>query len=101
MNNLAYLFDQEEKQTGISMVNVPAYKTSDGKIFNSKSDAEKHEAEEHLIHTLVRNLNRGPNRICGTTLRGYGEEWVPARISDVEQYTRNIISYLKQNNLLK
>lgn len=101
MNNVAYLFDDEQETIGVKVVSVPAYQTSDGRVFHSKADAERHEAEENLIKTLVHTYNKGSDRIAGTTIRGWGDEWVPARQEDVIGYTRRIISHLRREKLLK
>lgn len=101
MNNLAYLHAEDETDNGIIMVNVPAYKTSDGKVFHNRSDAERHEAEEQLVDLLVATYNSGINRISGSAIRGHGVEWVPANQNEVRQYTKKILNHLRNTNLLK
>jgi len=99
MNNIAYLYDEDKSknETGVRTVTVPAYQTSDGKIFNSKKEAEEHEANEQLIKNLVENYQtwKNPVQVGGWTVRGMGDEFVRADRRTMESYTRYIISKIK------
>ena len=99
MNNIAYLYDEDKSknETGVRTVTVPAYQTSDGKIFSSKEEAEEHEANEQLIKDLVESYQtwNNPTQVGGWTARGIGDEFVRADHRTMERYTRYIISKIK------
>ena len=88
---------------------VPYYKTTDGKHFLDKEEAEEHEAvhvaNEVLVKTLVRTYQWVNYRthyearaVGGRTLRGDGWQFVPALDERLEEYTRYVISQIKEQN---
>lgn len=97
MGQLVELFDEDVNTTGIKQVSLPAYQTSDGTIFNTKNEAEEHEASEQLVKTLVKKYQRwdSSDRVGGWTMRGDGWEFVTADNGKMESYTRYIISQIK------
>ena len=97
MGQLLELFDNGDNHKGVKQVSMPAYQTSDGKIFSSKEEAEEHEANEQLIKNLVENYQtwKNPVQVGGWTVRGIGDEFVRADRRTMESYTRYIISKIK------
>ena len=93
-------FGNNEEYNGVTQISVPAYRTSDGTVYNTKEQADKHEAAEQQIKDLVNNYNRGlewrhDRVIGGRTMRGYGWEFVHADKKTLEHYTRYVISKIK------
>jgi len=97
MGQLVELFDDATDTTGIKQVSLPAYQTSDGTIFNTKKEAEAHEANEQLVKNLVEKYQHWNNsfRVGGWTMRGNGDEFVTADHRNLEAYTRYVINQIK------
>lgn len=91
------LFDIETESAGVKQISVPAYQTSDGKVFHNKHEADEHEASEQLIKNLVEDYQtwKNPAQVGGWTARGMGDEFVRAERHTMERYTRYIISKIK------
>jgi len=97
MGQVLELYNSNNESTGIKQISLPAYQTSDGKIFHTQKEAEKHEATEQMIKDLVNEYQdwRHSFRVGGWTMRGVGDEFVPADNRKLEAYTRFVISQIK------
>jgi len=97
MGQILDLFENDNYSTGVKQISMPAYQTSNGKIFYTKGEAEDYEASEQLIKDLVNNYQtwNNPNQVGGWTLRGMGDEFVRADCNTLEIYTRYIVSQIK------
>ena len=98
-----------ERDVVVKQIKVYAYKTTDGKIFNTKEMAEEHEANEQLVKSLIQSFQFHDHRITrptrsamrlgvavyGLANRGGGYEIVEPRRGSMEAYTRYVISQIK------
>ena len=104
-----------ERDVVVKQIKVYAYKTTDGKIFNTKEMAEEHEANEQFVKSLIQSyqfskINNitcrhtggtrtirhwSSNAVYGLANRGGGYEIVEPRRGSMEAYTRYVISQIK------
>lgn len=93
-----------ERDVVVKQIKVYAYKTTDGKIFNTKEMAEEHEANEQLVKSLIQSFQyhddtinrlRWGVAVYGLANRGGGYEIVTPRPGSMEAYTRYVISQIK------
>lgn len=83
------------------VIETKKYKTTDGRIFDDRYDADAHQAiidEAERLVQLFHVNNNSWHMVSGSTYRGHGLEVVKATNASVLRYTINLLENLAKQD---